>query len=77
MRSERRELGQQAGQQAREGAYDVNRLNQSKDLALASLTRPILTQTGSTSSGTGTVKQSESPWATIAQVGAQAAPLSL
>lgn len=77
MRSERRELGQQAGQQAREGQFDVNRLNQSKNLAMASLTRPILTQTGSSSSGTGTVKQSESPWATIAQVGAQAAPLSL
>lgn len=77
LRSGRRDLFQQAGEQAREGQYDVNRLNQSRNLALASLTRPILTQTGSTSSGTGTVKQSESPWATIAQVGAQAAPMSL
>lgn len=77
MRGERRELFQQAGQQAREGAFDVSRLNQSKNLALAGFTRPILTQTGSSSTGTGTVKQSESPWATIAQVGAQAAPLSL
>lgn len=77
LRGERRELGQQAGQQAREGAYDVNRLNQSRNLAMASLTKPILTQTGSTSSGTGTIKQSESPWATIAQIGAQAAPISL
>ena len=77
MRGERRELGQQAGQQAREGAFDVNRLNQSKNLALAGMTRPILTQTGSTSSGTGTITQSQSPWATVAQAGAQAAPLSL
>lgn len=77
MRGERRELGQQAGQQAREGQYDVNRLNQSKNLALAGLTRPILTQTGSTSNSSGTVKQSESPYGTIAQLGAQMAPLSL
>lgn len=77
MRSERRGLAQQAGQQAREGAFDVNRLNQSRNLAMANLTRPILTQTGSTSSGTGTVKQSESPFGTIAGVAAQAAPLSL
>lgn len=82
-RSGQRELFQQAGQQAREGQFDVNRLNQSKNLALAGLTRPILTQTGSTSTGSSTgtgsstVRQSESPWGTIAQVGAQAAPLSL
>jgi hypothetical protein len=77
MRGGRRELFQQAGQQAREGQFDANRLNQSRNLALAGLTRPILTQEGSTSTGRGEVKQSESPWGTIAQVGAQAAPLSL
>ena len=77
LRSGRRELFQQAGQQAREGQFDVNRLNQSRNLALAGMTRPVLTQTSSSSTGTGTVKQSESPWGTIAQVGAQAAPLSL
>lgn len=76
-RGERRELMQMGGQQAREGQYDVNRLNQSRNLALASLTRPILTQTGSSSSGTGTVTQSQNPFATALQVGAQAAPLSL
>ena len=76
-RSNMREMQQEAGAETRAGAFDVNRLNQSRNLALAGLTRPILTQTGSTSSGTGTVKQSESPWATIAQVGAQAAPMSL
>ncbi len=77
LRSGRREIGQQAGEQAREGAFDVNRLNQSRNLALAGLTRPTLTQTGSSSSGTGTVTQSQSPWATALQVGAQAAPMSL
>lgn len=76
-RSGRRELFQQVGEQAREGQFDVNRLNQNRNLALAGLTRPILTQRGSTSTGTGTVKQSESPWGTIATTAASAAPLSL
>ena len=75
MRSQQRELAQQAGQQAREGAYDVNRLNQSKNLALAGLTRG--TQEKYSSEGKGTVVQSESPWATVAKIGAQAAPISL
>jgi len=77
MRSERRGLMQQAGEQAREGQFDVNRLNQSRNLALAGLTRPILTQTGSTSSQQGKTVQSESPWATAATIAGQAAPLSL
>ncbi len=71
-RSQGRELMQEAGAQTRAGQYDVNRLNQSKDLALAGLTRGV-NETG-TSSGTGTVKQSQSPWATVAQVGATAGP---
>ena len=77
LRSGRRELFQQAGEQAREGQFDVNRLNQSKNLALAGLTRPILTQRGSTTSGEGTVVQSESPWKTVANTAAQAAPMSI
>lgn len=77
MRGERRRIGQQAGQEAREGAFDVNRLNQSRNLALAGLTRPILTQTGSSSTGTGTVSQNQNPLGTILGVGASAAPLSL
>ena len=68
---------QQAGQQTREGAYDVNKLNFSKNLATAEMTKPILTQTGSSSTGTGTVTQSQSPWATALQVAGTAAPLSL
>lgn len=82
-RSGQRELLQIGGQQTREGMSDVNRLNQSKNLALAGMTSPRLVNTGSTStqtgtqSGTGTVTQGQSPWATALQVGAQAAPLSL
>ena len=76
-RSGQRELASQAGQQTREGAFDVNKLNYSKNLATADLTKPVLTQTGSTSSGSGKTVQSESPWGTIAQVGASVAPLSL
>lgn len=75
LRSGQRELMQQAGQQTREGAYDVNRLNQARDLALAGLTRGA--QQSYSAQGQGTVTQSQSPWATIATVGAQAAPLSL
>jgi len=74
-RSGQRELMQQAGQQTREGAYDVNRLNQSKNLALAGLTRG--TNETMSSSGQGTVTQSESPWKTAAGIAGAAAPLSL
>lgn len=82
-RSGQRELMQIGGQQTREGAFDANRLNQSKNLALAGMTSPRLVNTGSTttqqgtSSGTGSVTQSESPLGTALQVGAAAAPLSL
>lgn len=82
-RSGQRELLQMGGQQTREGAYDVNRLNQSKNLALAGMTAPRLVNTGSTStstgtqSGTGTVTQSQNPFGTALQVGASMAPLSL
>lgn len=77
MRSGQRELMQQAGQQTREGTFDQNKLNYSRNLAVADITKPILTQTGSTSSGTGKTVQSESPWGTVAGVGASLAPLSL
>ena len=75
MRSGQRELMQQAGEQTREGAFDVNRLNQSRDLALAGLTRG---QNQSYSSqGQGKVTQSDSPFGTAAAIGGQLAPLSL
>lgn len=66
---------QQAGEQTREGEFDVNRLNYGKNLATAELTKPVLTQTGS--SGTGTVRQSENPFATVTGLAANIAPLSL
>ena len=75
MRSEGRELAQQAGQQTREGQFDVNRLNQSRNLALAGLTRG--SQSTSSGQSKGTVTQSESPFGTIAAIAGQAAPLSL
>ena len=72
---------QTAGEQAREGQFDVNRLNQSKDLALAGLTQPRLVNTGmtsqGTSSGTGTVTQGQNPFGTIFGTAASVAPLSL
>lgn len=74
---------QMAGQQTREGQFDVHRLNQSKNLALAGLTQPRMVNTGSTSqgtatsSGTGTVTQGQNPFGAILSTGAQMAPLSL
>lgn len=80
-RSGRRDLMQQAGQQTREGQFDVNKLNYAKNAAVAGMTAPVLTQTGSSSSGSstgsGTVRQSESPWGTVASIGTSLAPLSL
>lgn len=68
---------QEAGAQTRAGQFDVNRLNTTKDLALADLTKPILTQTGSSSTGSGTVTQSDSPFKTALNVAGAAAPLSM
>ena len=75
LRSNQRELMQQAGEQARESQYDVNRLNQSRNLALAGLTRGV-NQTYS-SQGQGKVTQSDSPLGTAAAIGGQLGPLSL
>lgn len=81
LRSGRERLGQQEAEAYRGGQFDKNKLDYSRNLAVAGMSDPVLTQTGSSSTGTGsssgTVKQSESPWGTIAQVGAAAAPMSL
>ncbi len=61
MRSESQELGQQAGQQTREAQFDVNRLNENRNLALAGLTRGQDTTSSGTSSGKVTEKD---PWGT-------------
>jgi len=66
LRSGQRELAQQAGEQARMGQYDVNRLNQAKNLELAGLTRGV----DQTSSGTSTGKVTQKdPWGTAMQIG--------
>jgi len=72
-----REMQQEAGAETRAGAYDVNRIDAANKLALAGLTRGSTTTGTQTGTNTGTIKQSASPWGTIAQVGASAAPLSL
>lgn len=85
LRSGNERLGQQEGQAFREGQYDVNKLNYSRDLAVAGMSAPQLVQTGSsgtqtgTQSGTqqGTINQSQSPWSGIAGIGSSFAPLSL
>lgn len=83
MRTGRRRIDQDESQANREGSFDLNRLNYARDAAVAGMTSPVLTQTGSTSSGTGTqtgnstTTQSQSPWGTIASIGASVAPLSL
>jgi hypothetical protein len=70
-------LGTQEAQAYRSGQYDVNKLNYGRDVTVAGLTAPQLTQTGSSSTGSGTVTQSESPFKTVAGVAGAAAPLSL
>jgi len=77
MRSGNRELMQQSGAQTRAGIHDVNQLNFARDAAVAQGTAPVLTQTGGTSQGTGTVKESQSPLGTALQVAGAAAPMSM
>jgi len=78
-RSGQRGLMQEAGAETRAGQYDVNRINQAKNLALAGLTRGSVGTSSGTQSGTtsGTTVQSESPYGTIAGLGASLAPISL
>jgi hypothetical protein len=75
LRSGNRELAQQAGEQMRAGQYDVNRLNQSKDLALAGLTRGQ--NEDYSGQAQGKIVQSDSPLKTAAAVAGQMGPLSL
>jgi hypothetical protein len=79
MRSGQRELMSQAGEQAREGTYDANRLNMQRNLALAGLTRGTVGTQSGTQSGTtsGTVTQGQSPFATALGIGTSLAPISL
>lgn len=77
MRSGNERLGVEQANAQREGQFDVNKLNFARDQAVAGMSAPQLTQTGTSGTQQGTTIQSQSPWSTIAQVGASAAPLSL
>lgn len=77
MRSQRRGLMQDASQATREGQFDANKLDFSRNLAVADMTKPVLTHTGSSSQGQGQVTQSQSPWGTVAGIASAAAPMSL
>jgi hypothetical protein len=77
LESGRERLGRDEAQAMREGAYDQNKLNYGRNLAVAGMSAPQLVQTGSSGSQQGTVQQSQSPWGAIASAGAQAVPLSL
>lgn len=77
LESGKERLGQQEAQAFREGQFDVNRLNYSRDAAVAGMSAPTLVQNSSSSTGSGTVSQGQSPFSTALQVGAAAAPLSM
>ncbi len=53
-RGQERELMQMGGEQTRAGQYDVNNQNYGRNLAVAGMTAPRLTQTGSSGTSTGT-----------------------
>lgn len=76
-RSSQERLGQQEAQAFREGQFDANKLGYSRDVAVAGMTAPTLVQRGSSSTGSGTVTQSESPLKTAVSVAGAAAPLSM
>lgn len=75
MRSGSRELMQRSGEETRAGQYDVNKLNYGRDLAVAGMSAPTLTQTGGTSQGT--VTQGSNPVGGVLQGAASLAPLSM
>jgi hypothetical protein len=77
LRSGMERLGRDEAQASREGTFDKNRLEYGRNSAVAGLTAPQLTQTGSTSSGSGTITQNPSPFSTALGVGSALAPLSL
>jgi len=78
LQSGKERLGRDEAQAMRQGQYDVNKLNYSRDLAVAGMDAPTLTQDRSDSSGTssGTVVQSESPFRVGAQIAGQVAPFA-
>jgi hypothetical protein len=77
LESGRERLGAQEAQAMRNAGNDAARLNLARNQAVAGMSAPQLVQTGSTGTQQGTTIQSESPLATVAKIGASAAPMSL
>lgn len=77
MRSGQERLGRDEANAFRSGQFDVNRLNYGRDAAVAGMTAPTLTQTGSNSTGSGTVTQTPSAMSTATGMAGALAPLSL
>ena len=67
MRSQEQALNQQAGEQFREGAYDVNNQEYGKKLAVAGMTSPRLVQTGTSGTSSGTQSGTSSGTATTSE----------
>ncbi len=81
LRSGRERLGQQEAEAMRGGQFDKNKLDFARNSTVAGMTAPVLTQTGSqtsgTSTGNSTVTQSENPTGAIVKTAASLAPMSL
>lgn len=77
LRASDERLGQEEAQAFRSGQYDVNKLDYAKKAAVAGMTAPQLTQTGSSNTGSGTITQSTNPAGSIISAGASLAPLSM
>lgn len=79
IRSGSERLGQQESEAYRGGQFDVNRLNYGRDVAVAGMSQPVLTDTGGTTSGqsSGTVTQSQAWGPAVLSAAAGAAPMSL
>lgn len=77
LRSGSERLGQQEAQAYRGGQYDANKLGFARDSAVAGMSAPTLTQTGGTSTGSGTITQSQSPVSLGISAAGALAPLSM
>lgn len=68
MRSGNERLGRDEAQAMRGGQHDVNQLNFGRNAAVANLTAPPLVQSGSSSTGSGSVSQTPSALDTTMKV---------
>ena len=79
MRSGQERLGRDEAEAMRGGQFDKNRLDYSRNAAVAGMTAPQMVQRSSSSTGTntGTVTQNPSAMSTALGIGSSLAPLSL